>query len=285
MEAGEVDLWSGHQGCQPCDEIQRLKDDVRGPDQFSTSVAELKGLKQGRLRIAVVTTAKYFLPRLLGPFCQRYPGIEVSLKVTNRERLLSRLETNEDDIYIMAQPPRDRDVAVEPFMENPLVVLASRYHPLAGVARIPIQRLADEHFLMRESGSGTRKALERLFAEHGVTPKVRMELGSNEAIKQGIVGGLGISVLSQHTLALDAAAGQIIILDVEHFPIQHHWYVVRSAEKEPSMIVRTFLDYLYEAAAALVDVPCHFAEHAGACPLQPVQAPVAGIKTGAGVKP
>jgi LysR family transcriptional regulator, low CO2-responsive transcriptional regulator len=232
-------------------------------DRFGMSVADFKGLKQGRLHIAVVTTAKYFTPRLLGPFCERYPGIEVALKVTNRERILARLADNEDDLYILGQPPEGLEVHYEPFMENPMVVIARHDHPLAGQSRIPLARLAEEPFLMREAGSGTRKALERLFAEHGQSVNVRMELGSNEAIKQAIVGRLGVSVLSRHTLALDAALGQLTILDVEHFPIRRHWYAVYPAGKQLSVVARTFLEYLYSAAAELNDLPAQIRGGAG----------------------
>lgn len=211
---------------------------------FEMTTADLKGLKQGALRLAVVTTAKYFAPRLLGPFCQKYPGIQVSLKVSNRERVLERLADNQDDLYILGQPPEDLDAVAEPFLDNPLVVLAPAGHPLAGKKKIPLARLAQEPLLLREPGSGTRKALERLFADHGLKLQVRMELGSNEAIKQAIVGGLGVSVLSQHTLALDAPMGQLAVLNVVGFPIKRQWYVVYPAGKQLSIVARTFLDYL-----------------------------------------
>ncbi len=211
---------------------------------FEMTVADFKGLKQGTLRLAVVTTAKYFAPRLLGPFCQQYPGIDVSLKVSNRERVLERFSNNEDDLYILGQPPEDVDAVAEPFLENPLVALAPSSHPLAKEKRIPLKRLVMEPFLLREPGSGTRKALERLIAEHRLSIKVRMELGSNEAIKQAIIGGLGISVLSRHTLSIDAPMQQLAILDVEHFPIERQWYVAYPAGKQLSVVARTFLDYL-----------------------------------------
>lgn len=212
--------------------------------RFEMMLADMKGLKQGTLKLAVVTTAKYFAPRLLGPFCQQYPGIEVSLKVSNRERVLERLADNQDDLYILGQPPADLDVVAEPFLENPLVVLAPANHPLVGKKKIPLARLVEEPFLLRELGSGTRAATERFFAERGLKPKIRMELGSNEAIKQAIVGGLGVSVLSRHTLALDAPTGKLAILDVEGFPILRHWYVGYPSGKRLSVVVRTFLDYL-----------------------------------------
>jgi DNA-binding transcriptional LysR family regulator len=236
--------------------------------RFEMLVADMKGLKKGALRLAVVTTAKYFAPRLLGPFCQQYPGIEVSLKVSNRERILERLADNQDDLCILGQPPEELEAESEPFLENPLVVLAPANHPLAGKKKIPLARLAEEPFLLREPGSGTRMAVERLFATHRLKIKVRMELGSNEAIKQAIVGGLGVSVLSRHTLALDAPMGQLAILNVEGFPIERHWYVAYPSGKQLSVVARTFLDYLKQAPKFVSEVPCHHAEQ-GECPLLP----------------
>jgi DNA-binding transcriptional LysR family regulator len=240
--------------------------------EFEMLVADMKGLKRGALKLAVVTTAKYFAPRLLGPFCQQYPGIDVSLKVSNRERILERLAENQDDLYILGQPPEGLEAVAEPFLENPLVVLAPAQHPLAGQRRIPLLRLAEEAFLLREPGSGTRMALERQFAAHGLKLRVRMELGSNEAIKQAIVGGLGVSVLSRHTLALDAPMGQLAILDVEGFPIERHWYVAHRSGRQLSVVARTFLDYLKQTPAFRSEVPCHHAE-LGSCPLLPAAAP------------
>jgi DNA-binding transcriptional LysR family regulator len=237
---------------------------------FEMAVADFKGLKQGTLKLAVVTTAKYFAPRLLGPFCQQYPGIQVSLKVSNRERVLERLADNQDDLYILGQPPEELDAVAEAFLDNPLVVLAPAGHALAGKKNIPLARLAEEPFLLREPGSGTRAAMERLFAGRELKIKVRMELGSNEAIKQAIVGGLGVSVLSRHTLALDAPMGQLTILDVEGFPIERHWYVAYPAGKQLSIVARTFLEYLKQAPKLAGDVPCQHAEQ-GACPLLPTK--------------
>jgi DNA-binding transcriptional LysR family regulator len=218
---------------------------------FEMVTADMKGLKTGKLRLAVVTTAKYFAPRLLGMFCQQYPGVEVSLKVSNRERVLERLAGNQDDLYILGQPPEEVDVVAETFLENPLVVLAPASHALAHKKRIPLKRIAEEPFLLREPGSGTRIATERVFAEQGLKPKRRMELGSNEAIKQAVIGGLGISVLSRHTLALDVPSGQLVILDVQGFPIQRHWYFAYPAGKQLSIVARTFIDYLRQASSLI----------------------------------
>jgi LysR family transcriptional regulator, low CO2-responsive transcriptional regulator len=213
-------------------------------DQFEMTVSDLQGLQRGQLRLSVITTAKYVIPRLLGPFCAQYPGIDVALIVTNHEHILERLRDNLDDLYIPSQMPDNMDVHCHPFLENPLVVLASRRHPLAGEAHIPIERLNNESFIMREPGSGTRQAVEQLFDAHNISIKVRLELGSNEAIKQAVAGGLGISVLSRHCMALEGEGGQIALLDVEHFPIQRHWNIVHPKGKNLSVVARTFFKYL-----------------------------------------
>lgn len=219
--------------------------------QFEMKVADLKGLKQGQLRLAVVTTAKYFVPRLLGQFCQLYPGIDIALQVTNHERILERMVNNMDDLYIMSQVPEHLDVNLQPFMENPLVVFASVDHPLAKEKDIPIERLINEPFIMREPGSGTRRTVQSLFDEHEIKVKVKLELGSNEAIKQAIAGGLGISVLSRHTLMPNTP--DITILDVQHFPIKRTWYMVYPAGKQLSIVARAYFDYLLEAANKMVN--------------------------------
>ena len=212
-------------------------------DGFAMSVAERQGMKKGRLKLMAITTASYFAPRLLGEFSKLYPGIEVALRVTNREKLLASMADNPDDLYILGQPPEDIDVVATPFMENPLVVLAPPGHPLAGKKNIPLKRLAEEPWLMREAGSGTRIAIEKLFAGKGVELRPRLELGSNEAIKQAILSGLGISALSIHALALDQA-GQFAVLEAEGFPIRRHWYVVYPAARPPSVVARAFMDFL-----------------------------------------
>lgn len=213
-------------------------------DNFAMKVADLKGTKQGCLRLAVITTAKYFVPRILGAFCQQYPGIDVSLKVTNHQQIQRRMQDNEDDLYIVSQLPSEPELSYQPFLDNPLVVIACREHPLAGLTQIPISRLNNEPFIMREQGSGTRQAVQALFAEHQVKVRVRLELGSNEAIKQAIAGGMGISVLSEHTLVSEGAYSDLTILDVEHFPIKRRWYAAHLAGKQLSVIAQTFLDYL-----------------------------------------
>ena len=219
--------------------------------RFEMLVSDLKGTKAGKLRLSVITTAQYFVPRLLGQFFERYPGIEVALEVTNRGKVLQRMADNADDLYVLGQPPEHMDVQAETFLENPLVVVAPHGHPLAGTRGIELTRLAQEFFLIREPGSGTRLAVENLFADHGLALKVRMELGSNEAIKLAVAGGLGIAVLSAHTLALERHSDEITLLDVKGFPILRHWYVVRPSDKQLSVVASTFLDFLRRESAAM----------------------------------
>ncbi len=224
-------------------------------ERFEMTIADHKGLKKGRLRLAVITTAKYFAPRVLGPFCQRYPGIDISLKVTNRERVLERLSENMDDLYILGQPPGNLGTNFQPFMENPLVMVARADHPLAKRKNIPLQRIAEEPFIMREPGSGIRQATQQLFEDNGISLRVRMELGSNEAIKQGIAGGLGIAALSVHTLALDWTSGEFAILDVEGFPILRHWYIAYPGDKKLSVVAQAFYDYLLNEGRQVAEAP------------------------------
>jgi DNA-binding transcriptional LysR family regulator len=210
-------------------------------------LADLKGIKRGRLRLGVITTAKYFAPEVLGEFCQKYPGIEVALKVSNRDRIIERINANEDDLYIMGQAPADQsEVEAFPFAPNPLVLMAPRNHPLVGKKNIKLSQIVDEPFILREPGSGIRDATLRMFDEFGRRPHVRMELGSNEAIKHAIVGGLGLSVLSLHTLALEGTDGPVAILDVEGMPIMRQWYLVHPKGKELSLVAKAFLEFALE---------------------------------------
>ncbi len=212
-------------------------------DRYTMSVAERQGLEKGHLKLMAITTASYFAPRLLGEFAKLHPGIDVSLRVTNKEQVLASMADNLDDLYLLGTPPKEIGVVATPIMDNPIVVLAAPDHPLARKKRLSLERLAQEPWIMREAGSGTRKAIERLFQERGLTIRPRLELGSNEAIKQAILAGLGISALSSHALALHQP-GQFAVLEAEGFPILRHWYAVYPAGRQPSVVARAFLDFL-----------------------------------------
>jgi len=206
--------------------------------------ADLKGMKCGRLRMGVITTAKYLAPEILGEFSRVYPGIDLALKVSNREHIIERMHANEDDLYIMGQAPEDElELEAYPFAPNPLVVMAPRDHPLVGKKNIPLSRIAEEPLIIREPGSGIRDATFKAFNKQGLKLRIRMELGSNEAIKHAVVGGLGLAVLSLHTLTLEGVDGHVAILDVEGFPILRHWYIVHPKGKELSLVAKTFLEF------------------------------------------
>lgn len=220
---------------------------------FGERMDALKGFKRGRLRLAVVSTAKYFIPRILGSFCNSHPDVEIALEVLNRDGVLQRLRANQDDLYIMSMPPGDIDIEKQVFLSNPLVVVAPLSHPLAGQAGIALARLAQERFILREQGSGTRLGCDAHFAAHGFKPIVRLALGSNEAIKQSVAGGLGLAVLSTHSLGEHMGDDSLVTLDVAGFPILSNWYTVRLKGKRLSPTAQAFLAHL--AASQPLPVP------------------------------
>ena len=216
------------------------------------SLAGMRGLESGRLRLAVSTTGMCFAPRLVGAFVGLHPGVETSIQAHNRQTLVEKLARNEDDLYLFADAPELEDVVTQELLPNPLVVLARDDHPLAPERNIPFARLAREPFLIREEGSGARRIAMRLFGEHGVTPRIRMELSTNEAIKEAILAGLGVAIMSRFTFGLDPESSRYLCLDVEGFPLENHWYFAYPRGKQPSPIARAFLDFARAEAKALV---------------------------------
>jgi len=211
-------------------------------------MAALKGVQRGHLRISVATTANYFATRLLAAFAREYEGTSFALEVTNRKTLLQRLSDNDTDLVIMGKPPEGLDLLAEAFMENPLVVIAPPGHPLADPPEpIPLSRIQDETFVVREMDSGTRIAMERFFTARGVRLKAGMEMTSNEAIKQAVEAGLGLGIVSVHTLELELETGRLAILAVEDFPILRHWYVVHRRGKRLSPVALAFRGFLLGA--------------------------------------
>ncbi len=215
------------------------------------TIAELRGVERGQLAVAVASTVNYFAPRLLAGFSQRFPGVHISLSVTNREGLLKNLEGNESDIVLMGQPPSSQELVAEPFMLNPLVIIAPPDHPLTRLRRIKLNRLQNETFLLREPGSGTRIAMERFFAERRITLSTGMEMNTNEAIKQGVEAGLGLGIVSLHTVGLELEMKRLVILNVEAFPIERQWYVVHRQGKRLSRAAQVFKDYVLDEANSL----------------------------------
>ena len=211
---------------------------------FEMTVGELKGARRGRLALAAVTTAEYFVPALVAPFVRSHPGVEVSLAVENRDAIVERLRQDLDDFTIMMMPPPELRLAVLPFLDNPLVALAPRDHPLARRRRIALESFAAEPLLVREKGSGTRMASEQFFAEHRLRPNVRMQLGSNEAIKHAVAAGLGCAILSQHTVGRTPEREGLAVLSVEQMPIRRSWYLVRREGRAETPVTRAFLEYV-----------------------------------------
>ena len=211
--------------------------------QLEQSFAGLRKLESGELRLAVSSTSMGFAPRLLGAFTELHPGVQSSIQAHNCRQLVARLAANQDDLYLFAESPELENVVVQELLENPLVVLARDDHPLTRERGVSFERLAAEPFLLREEGSGTRRIALELFSRRNLTPKVRMELGSNEAIKEAILAGLGVAILARHTFGLDPESSRYACLDVEGFPLENHWYLAYPAGKQLTAPARAFLDF------------------------------------------
>jgi DNA-binding transcriptional LysR family regulator len=216
------------------------------------ALAARRGLSQGRLVITMVSTAKYLVPPLLARFLKQHPGVTVKLSANNREVVLKQLADNEVDLAIMGRLPQGMEAVAEPFARHPHVIIAAPNHPLAKQRRIPLARLAKETFLIREPGSGTRGLLERLFAEHRLPLNVSMEMASNETIKQAVQAGMGISLLSLHTIGLELKTRRLAVLDIRGLPLVRDWYVVHLAAKRLSPVAQAFRGFLLSAAGKLV---------------------------------
>lgn len=213
------------------------------------TLAGLKGLKGGTLTVSVASTASYFTARLMALFRETHPDVGISLNVVNRETLLQHLAENSIDLALMGQPPAGHDLAAQPFMDNPLVVIAAPSHPLAAEHDISPERLAEEPFVGREQGSGTRGAAEKFFADNGLSFKAAMEMNKNEAIKQAVEAGLGLGVVSLHTVKAELASGELCVLDVQGFPLRRQWYLVQREGKRLSPVAQAFAQFILSEAA------------------------------------
>jgi DNA-binding transcriptional LysR family regulator len=212
-------------------------------ERFEEQVLARKGLHQGRLRLSGVSTSKYFIPRLLGAFSHAYPGIELELEIVNHEGILRRLRENLDDLYVMSQPPSDLALSRHRLQDNPLVVVAPRDF-MVPAQPCSLEDLSGERFILREIGSGTRRAVEAMLRETGRRLNVKLVLGSNEAVKQSVAAGLGLAILSRHALGAHPEEGGLKILDVRGFPLPGDWWVVHREEKVLAPVARAFLEYL-----------------------------------------
>ncbi len=220
--------------------------------QAQTALDRLKGVQDGELRIAIGATAKYFVPTLLAEFQRRHPGIVVDLYIANRDLLLGQIEDNERDLVMLGAPPQDPGLVAEPFLADPLVAIAAPGHPLAELASVGVAQLAQERLLTREHGSSTRSLIEQFFADHGVEPTVSLVVNSNEAIKRGVLAGLGVAIVPQQSIALELEVGRLVVLDVASLPLQRSWYLVHRKEKRFSCVAEAFKTFVLQNACDYV---------------------------------
>lgn len=211
--------------------------------QVEERLIGLRDLDHGRLRIATSSFGKYFIPRLLGEFCKRHPKIEVSMHIDNFRGIRQRLQENADDIYVLSNLPAEPELTVHPVLASPIKVYAPAGHRLARARAIPFTALADEPFLLREPGSATRRIAQELCERHGVTPRVRLELASDEAVKQSVLAGLGIALLPQRLVDPDHAARALCVLDVEGFPVMRQWYIAYQRDKQLPRVATAFIEF------------------------------------------
>ena len=224
-------------------------------DEAEDVLEALKGVQSGRLAISVATTASHFATRLLAAFSRQHEGITISLDITNREALRRQLENNERDLVIMGQPQDGMEVEAEAFMKNPLVMIAPSSYPLTSTQQMPLAHFVNESFVVREQGSGTRSAIQRFFDQHDVSFNTGIEMTSNEAIKQAVEAGLGLGIVSIHTLELELETKRLQILDVEDFPIQRSWYILQRKGKRLSPAAKAFKSFVLEDAAKFIKLP------------------------------
>ena len=235
------------------EELQRHSRDIMARvGEAKHSLEMLKGEDQGRLNIAVVSTAKYFAPKLLALFCKRHHDVVLNLSVSNREEVLRQLNDNQIDLAIMGQPPEGMDAQAEAFAYHPLGIIASPEHRLAKARQIPLHELRKETFLIREPGSGTRNVMERLFASHRFVAGSVIQMSSNETIKQAAMADMGVALLSLHTIGLELETKRLVVLDVESLPVMRRWYIVHREGKRLSPVAGAFKKFLLEEGAALL---------------------------------
>ena len=234
-EAGEDTLRSG----------RVIADELANLEQ---SLADIQGLKGGTLTVSAASTASVFAARMMALFRALHPDVRISLNVVNRETLLKHLTENSIDIALMGQPPEGYNLAAQPFLENPLVVIAATNHPLADEKNIPLAQLMDEPLIGREHGSGTRSTLENFLTERGYVYKAAMEMNKNEAIKQAVEAGLGLGVVSLHTVQAELVSGQLCVLDVQGFPLKRQWYLVQREGKRLSPPAHAFTQLVLKEA-------------------------------------
>lgn len=211
---------------------------------IETDVNRMRGVDGGCLHICIAPTVNYFATRLLAGFRAKYPAVDIRLEVADGGELARRLANNEPDLVLMGRPPPGLGVEATAFMENPLIVIASPRHPLAGQAKIPLEDIAGESFILRTPGGGARRAFFALLDKHGIAPAPPAESPNDETVKQRVEAGLGLAVVSAHTVELELDAGRLAALDLRHFPIMRKWYVAYRKGKRLSQTGQAFFEFV-----------------------------------------
>jgi DNA-binding transcriptional LysR family regulator len=218
----------------------RAREVIRSLKDADDAFDGIKGLRRGRIHLAIVSTAKYFVPRLLARFRDEFPRLEIRLAVSNRTSVVEQIVSNEVDLAIMGRSPDTLDIEAHAFAENPHVIIAAPGHALAARQCITEGAIAKQTFLVREPGSGTRVAMEEFFEQHRLSYVLGMEMASNETIKQAVMADMGISFLSRHTIELELQMGRLVVLDVRGLPVIRHWHVAHLANKRLSPTASAF---------------------------------------------
>jgi len=224
--------------------LARTREILRALKDAEDTLNGLRGLRRGRINLAVVSTAKYFVPQLLARFGRDFPELEIRLTVNNRSSVIEQLVANDVDLAIMGRSPQSLDTVAEPFAQNPHVIIAAPDHPLASRRDIQVETVARENFIVREPGSGTRLAMQQYFEEFGLAGNVGMEMASNETIKQAVMAGMGISFISRHTLDLELQTHRLVILDVRGTPVMRLWHVAHLVKKRLSPTAVAFKEFV-----------------------------------------
>jgi DNA-binding transcriptional LysR family regulator len=233
--------------------LARTREILRALKDAEDTLDGLRGLRRGRINLAVVSTAKYFVPRLLASFGRDFPELEIRLAVNNRNSVIGQLVANEVDLAIMGRSPQSLDTVAESFAQNPHVIIAAPDHPLAARRRILVETVAKEKFIVREPGSGTRLAMQQFFEEFRLVCNVGMEMASNETIKQAVMAGMGISFISRHTIDLEIKTHRLAVLDVRGTPVIRQWHVAHLAKKRLSPTAVAFKEFVLKHGRELLE--------------------------------
>jgi len=230
------------------------RDVINQLSNLEIKLDDYRGMKRGRLKIGVVSTAQYFVPVALGEFCKKYPKTELSLKISNRENIFKRINRGLDDLYVLGQTPLDAaELNVIPFASNPLVIVAHKNHHLVG-KKVSLKKMSEEPFLMREEGSGIRSAVEAVFQDKDLIINERMVLETNEAVMSCVFGGLGVACVSKQGLHLYESSESLKVLDVDGFPISKEWNIVYPKNRELSILANEFFNFLKEKGELYRDI-------------------------------